>query len=245
MGRLPLVALILAVCTGNICRSPMAEGFLRGMLAERGVEGVRVASCGVSGLEDSPAMPEGVQAMVENGVDISGHRARRMTAPMIREADLVLAMASEHRDAIAAQIDGAASRTFTLKEFARLLDQLPAARRRRARATSGCSRRRSRRPRGCARAAPSRRAGTRTSPTRWGWGWRRTGRPPGRSDSCATVWSRGSSAPGSPSRAGPRGAREESDEGLRCRLGSAAAHRSRRSRGPSPTSSVASGRCCG
>jgi protein-tyrosine-phosphatase len=119
------VALILAVCTGNICRSPMAEGFLRGMLAARGVEGVNVASCGVNGLEDSPAMPEGVQAMIENGVDISGHRARRLTAPMIREADLVLTMASEHRDTIAAQIDGAASRTFTLKEFARLLDQVP------------------------------------------------------------------------------------------------------------------------
>jgi protein-tyrosine phosphatase len=119
------VALILAVCTGNICRSPMAEGFLRGMLASRGVESVRVASCGVNGLELSPAMPEGVQAMIENGVDISGHRARRLTAPMIREADLVLTMATEHRDAIAAQIGGAASRTFTLKEFARLLDQLP------------------------------------------------------------------------------------------------------------------------
>jgi protein-tyrosine phosphatase len=119
------VALILAVCTGNICRSPMAEGFLREMLASRGVESVRVASCGVNGLEDSPAMPEGVQAMIENGIDISGHRARRLTAPMIREADLMLTMATEHRDAIVAQIGGAASRTFTLKEFARLLDQLP------------------------------------------------------------------------------------------------------------------------
>jgi protein-tyrosine phosphatase len=119
------VALILAVCTGNICRSPMAEGFLRGMLAARGIEGIHVASCGVSGLEDSPAMPEGVQAMIENGVDISEHRARRLTVPMIEDADLVLTMATEHRDTIVAQIEGAAGRTFTLKEFARLLDQLP------------------------------------------------------------------------------------------------------------------------
>jgi protein-tyrosine-phosphatase len=119
------VALILAVCTGNICRSPMAEGFLRGMLAARGVDGVDVASCGVNGLEDAPAMPEGVEAMIENGVDISGHRARRLTAPMIREADLVLTMATEHRDTIVAQAAGAAGRTFTLKEFARLLDHLP------------------------------------------------------------------------------------------------------------------------
>jgi protein-tyrosine phosphatase len=119
------VALILAVCTGNICRSPMAEGFLRGMLAARGIQGIDVASCGVNGLEGSPAMPEGVQAMIENGVDTSAHRARRMTAPMIREADLVLTMATEHRDTIVAQIDGAAGKTFTLKEFARLLDHAP------------------------------------------------------------------------------------------------------------------------
>jgi low molecular weight protein-tyrosine phosphatase len=119
------VALILAVCTGNICRSPMAEGFLRKLLAERGIGGIDVASCGVNGLEDSPAMPEGVQAMIENGVDISAHRARRMTARMIREADLVLTMATEHRDTIVDQVVGAAEKTFTLKEFARLLDRVP------------------------------------------------------------------------------------------------------------------------
>jgi protein-tyrosine phosphatase len=119
------VALILAVCTGNICRSPMAEGFLRSMLAARGVDGVHVASCGVNGLENAPAMPEGVEAMIENGVDISPHRARRLTAPMVREADLLLTMATEHRDTIVAQVEGAAGKTFTLKEFVRLLDHLP------------------------------------------------------------------------------------------------------------------------
>jgi protein-tyrosine phosphatase len=120
------VALILAVCTGNICRSPMAEGFLRGMLATRGITGIDVASCGVNGLEDSPAMPEGVQAMAENGVDIREHRARRMTPRMLREADLILTMATEHRDAVVDQVDGAAGKTFTLKEFARLVERVPA-----------------------------------------------------------------------------------------------------------------------
>jgi protein-tyrosine phosphatase len=120
------VTLVLAVCTGNICRSPMAEGFVRSMLAERGVEGVESASCGVSGWEDSPPTPEGIQAMVENGVDISEHRARRLTSPMIRGADLVLAMASEHRDAALAMVPEARDRTFTLKELARLVERLPA-----------------------------------------------------------------------------------------------------------------------
>jgi protein-tyrosine phosphatase len=125
MGRLPSVTLILSVCTGNICRSPMAEGFIRSMLAEFGIEGVDSASSGVSGWDDSPPTPEGIQAMIENGVDIHRHRARRLTAPMIREADLVVAMASEHRDAIDAMVPEARDRTFTLKELARLLDRLP------------------------------------------------------------------------------------------------------------------------
>jgi protein-tyrosine phosphatase len=64
--------------------------------------------------------------MIENGVDIHDHRARRLTAPMIREAALVLAMASEHRDAVGAMVPEARDRTFTLKELARLLARVPA-----------------------------------------------------------------------------------------------------------------------
>lgn len=115
---------ILAVCTGNICRSPMAAGFLRAGLAERGVSGVAVASCGISGWEGSEAVPEAVEAMVERGVDITGHRARRFDPHMARDADLILAMAAEHREAIAAAVPQAAVRTFTIKELARLLGHL-------------------------------------------------------------------------------------------------------------------------
>jgi protein-tyrosine phosphatase len=119
------VTAILAVCTGNICRSPMAEAFLRTMLAERGVEDVLTASCGVSGWEGAPPTPEGIQAMIENGVDTSAHRGRRLEPSMVREADLVLAMASEHRDAVVTLVPDAIDRSFTLKELVRLLDHLP------------------------------------------------------------------------------------------------------------------------
>ena len=119
------MTVILAVCTGNICRSPMAEGFLRSMLAERGVDDVLIASCGVSGWEDAPPTPEGIQAMIENGVDTSAHRGRRLEPSMVRDADLVLAMASEHRDVVVSLVPDAIDRTFTLKELVRLLDHLP------------------------------------------------------------------------------------------------------------------------
>jgi protein-tyrosine phosphatase len=115
------VATILLVCTGNICRSPMAEGFLRRQLADRGVEGVEVMSAGVSGWEGSPATGEAVAALREMEVDISEHRARRLTSRLVNAADLVVGMAEEHRDAVGRVVPSAASRTFTLKELVRLL----------------------------------------------------------------------------------------------------------------------------
>lgn len=82
-----------------------------------------VESAGVSGWDDSPATPEAVQAMAEYEIDISGHLGRRLSDGMVRSADLILAMAAEHRESVAQIAPNAASRTFTLKELVYLLDQ--------------------------------------------------------------------------------------------------------------------------
>jgi protein-tyrosine phosphatase len=114
---------ILVVCTGNICRSPIAEGFLRQVLEDRRIEGVEVESAGVSGLDGSPAVHEAVSALAERGVDISSHLARTLTRRMTESADLVLAMTSDQRDAMARLAPAAADRTFTLKELVYLIDR--------------------------------------------------------------------------------------------------------------------------
>jgi protein-tyrosine phosphatase len=114
---------ILVVCTGNICRSPIAEGFLRQLLEDRRIDGVSVESAGVSGLRGYPADPEAVRAAAEQGVDISRHLARRVKPQTIEEADLVLAMTAEQRDAVIARVPAAAGRTFTLKELVYLLEK--------------------------------------------------------------------------------------------------------------------------
>jgi protein-tyrosine phosphatase len=120
---------ILVVCSGNICRSPVAEGLLRrGVQRRFGSDAPEVSSAGTIGLEGSSATPESVQAAAERGVDISSHVARRLTEPMIERADLLVCMAAEHRAAIATRLPTARDRTFTLKELARLLeDDAPAA----------------------------------------------------------------------------------------------------------------------
>jgi len=117
---------ILVICTGNICRSPIAEGFLRDALQRRFAQRApEVSSAGTSGLEGSGAMPESVQAAAESGVDISGHVARRLTPAMADAPDLLLCMASEHRHMLADGSDRD-DRTFTLKELVRLVETLPA-----------------------------------------------------------------------------------------------------------------------
>jgi protein-tyrosine phosphatase len=120
------MASILVICTGNICRSPMAEGFLRGALRRTlGDDAPVIGSAGTSGWEGSRAMPESIEAAAERDVDISGHVARRLTHEHVAAADVVIAMAGEHRDSVVRAMPEAAARTFSLKELVRLLEALP------------------------------------------------------------------------------------------------------------------------
>src|SRR5437763_1237582 len=122
LGRLRgRMSTLLVVCTGNICRSPMAEGLLRQFLSERGVDGITVESVGVLGLEGSPATEDAVRAVHDLGPDITRHRARRLSRSHVEAADVVVALAAEHREAVVRLCPPAAGRTFTLKELVHLL----------------------------------------------------------------------------------------------------------------------------
>lgn len=117
---------ILVVCTGNVCRSPIAEGLLRSLLEERlGDDAPLVASVGLAAWEGSGATPEAVAAAAELGVDVSGHRARGVAPEIVQAADLVIAMTSSQRDLLAEGFPERAQRIFTLKELVRLLEAEP------------------------------------------------------------------------------------------------------------------------
>jgi low molecular weight protein-tyrosine phosphatase len=117
------MAAILVVCSGNICRSPIAEGLLR-RAVERRLDRAApdVGSAGTIAIDGAPAMPESIEAARERGVDIRTHAARRLTPELIDGADLIVGMAAEHRETVGRLVPGAAARAFTLKELTRLLE---------------------------------------------------------------------------------------------------------------------------
>ena len=94
---------LLIVCSGNICRSPMAEAMARREAADRGF-GVEVRSGSTLMFEGDPAHPHAVAAMAEWGTDISGHRTAPLTVEMIRWADYILVMEDYHIRHIRARV---------------------------------------------------------------------------------------------------------------------------------------------
>ncbi|HAD80981.1 MAG: threonylcarbamoyl-AMP synthase [Candidatus Edwardsbacteria bacterium RIFOXYD12_FULL_50_11] len=88
---------VLFVCTGNTCRSPMAEGYLRHILPGKWRERVAVSSCGTGAMPGMPAMGNSQQASSRNGFDISRHRSSSCTQGLVRQADLIIAMEEKHR----------------------------------------------------------------------------------------------------------------------------------------------------
>lgn len=87
---------VLFVCTGNTCRSPMAEGIARDAVARRGWPHVSIRSAGVSAGVGSPASEEAVRVAAERGVDLSGHRSQPLTRELVDWADAIVAMSDWH-----------------------------------------------------------------------------------------------------------------------------------------------------
>lgn len=110
---------LLFVCTGNTCRSPMAEAMFRRMLKEGGYNNeYTCSSAGVYAYEGDEASLEAVQAMKKLGIDISGHCAKTLDYNSIRDAYIIFTMTRDHKRMILDVFPETADKVFTLKEYA-------------------------------------------------------------------------------------------------------------------------------
>jgi protein-tyrosine-phosphatase len=107
---------ILFVCTGNTCRSPLAEAIARKIAIERGLTDVEAISAGTSAHEGSPASDGSLLVGMERNMDLSLHRAQTLSRDLVREADLILAMGPHHLERIEAL--GGAGRSYLLSDYA-------------------------------------------------------------------------------------------------------------------------------
>jgi protein-tyrosine phosphatase len=115
---------ILTVCTGNICRSPVAERLLQAGLDQAVPGGFMVTSAGTRALVGEPIQPPSADIVRTFGGNPEGFAARQLTSKILRGVDLVLTMTSGHRGEVL-QLDASLlKRTFTIREFARMLDVL-------------------------------------------------------------------------------------------------------------------------
>lgn len=108
---------VLFVCTGNSCRSPMAEGMLKRMLEIRGIKHIHVSSAGTMAPHHAPPTNYAIVTTVEKGVDISDHRSRSLTPEMAGSADLILVMENSHKRFIQNLLPEMLEKTFLLKGF--------------------------------------------------------------------------------------------------------------------------------
>jgi protein-tyrosine phosphatase len=119
---------ILAVCTGNICRSPAVERLLaarlgaayRGRAAGGLAPAIEVGSAGTAAVVGAPMTASMAELVTRAGGDASRFVARQLTPSLVREADLVLTLTRRHRAAVVELVPAALRRTFTLRELARL-----------------------------------------------------------------------------------------------------------------------------
>jgi len=107
---------VLALCTGNICRSPMAEGIIRTIVSTG--EALEVSSAGTHAVDGNPAAEFAILAAREKKIDIANHRARLLDSVLIKGNDMILCMEPAHAEWVLSFDSSASEKVYNLADFA-------------------------------------------------------------------------------------------------------------------------------
>ena len=108
---------ILVVCTGNTCRSPMAEGILRDLGNKNNLD-IRVKSAGIMALDGDGVSKNSVITLKDLGIDIEGHKASLLRKDLVDEADIILTMTNSHKEKLIRKFPNARNKLFLYNEYA-------------------------------------------------------------------------------------------------------------------------------
>ena len=108
---------VLFVCSGNICRSPMAAEYARHRASRKGLSHLVGASAGTLGIEDAPASAAAIRTLQEAGLDLSAHRSRGLTDADVRSSDLIIGMTHDHLEHVARCHAGGQEERWLLRAF--------------------------------------------------------------------------------------------------------------------------------
>lgn len=115
---------IIFICTGNTCRSPMAEAIGKDLAKKRGLE-LEILSRGIAVWDSAPAHPNAIKVMRQYNLDLSDHISKQITPQDMKENSLILTMTRNHKAAVSQILESRNSEIYTIREFIKMDGDIP------------------------------------------------------------------------------------------------------------------------